>query len=891
MIADKKYLNVLYWNANGIKNKYFILLDLLIRNHIDIACVCETHLKSKDILNEHPDFDVLRNDRPDDSPKGGVMIAIRKNLKYKELPYLRTHLIENIGIEISTYTGNISIFSCYLPGGARRQEIQAHFSHDISSITHRRQTYFAFGDFNARHRSWNNTRANVAGTILNDLMQRNRFYVIYPSSHTHFPNDPRKQPSTIDIGLTNSVLPVGEPIVEPLSSDHNCVQVTIHLDSDVNFTPSHLRYDFSSADWDKFQQTVDEGLSLFDLNHNNVTTTEQIDGLVDELTTLIQRAKKAAVPLTIPNQYGLCLTPEIQDKIKECKILQRRYQRAQNLQRKVELKTAANRLHKSICNDIDHLRNINWAHKLRDIPLEGNRVKLFSVAKFIKRRGQNIPPLKADGEIYSTPQEKADCLANTFATAHNNPLADDLPEFTAEVEAAVSEILNESTDPSTIPLPPISDTENFIKKLKNRKAPGYDGINNILLKKLPRSGVLFIHLIMISCIKLCYFPSKWKTANVLAIPKPGKPPNCPKSSRPISLLSVLSKILEMHVLKPVQQFLDEHPIIPADQFGFIKGKSSVHQLYRVTKFVKDNLNNGCSTGMMLLDVERAFDRVWHSGLLFKMLQMQFPKHTIKIINSFLSGRYFQVKFRNATSPVHPIPFGVPQGAILSPTLYNVYTSDAPNPSPCHRGLFADDTTFFISSHLRREIVSGLKTTILNYTEFFRKWKISMNVAKTQLIFFTKRRTREVPNRPFKAGPMTIRWNDQVKYLGLTYDKRVTFRPHVEEKVAKVNNVVKLLYPLIARRSSLHLQLKLHIFKTIIRPSFSYGCPLLNGIAACHIKKFQTMQNGILKMILNLPHRTPTREVHQLANIEMVQEYFNELAEKFTRFLPEDLDLF
>lgn len=167
----------------------------------------------------------------------------------------------------------------------------------------------------------------------------------------------------------------------------------------------------------------------------------------------------------------------------------------------------------------------------------------------------------------------------------------------------------------------------------------------------------------------------------------------------------------------------------------------------------------------------------------------------------------------------------------------------------------------------------------------------MNAGKTQLIFFTKRRTREIPKRQFKAGSMTIRWANQVKYLGFTYDKRVTFRPHVEEKVTKVNNVVKLLYPLIARRSSLHQQLKIHIFKTIIRPSFSYGCPLLNGIAASHIKKLQTLQNGVLKMILNLSHRTPTREVHELADIQMVQEYFNELAEKFTRSLPEDIDLF
>lgn len=156
----------------------------------------------------------------------------------------------------------------------------------------------------------------------------------------------------------------------------------------------------------------------------------------------------------------------------------------------------------------------------------------------------------------------------------------------------------------------------------------------------------------------------------------------------------------------------------------------------------------------------------------------------------------------------------------------------------------------------------------------------MNVDKTQLIFFTKRLTREIPKRPFKADSMTIRWTNQVKYLGITFDKRLTFKQHIDNVIKKTNTVVKMLYPLIARRAALHQQLKLCIFKTVIRPSFSYGCQILDQISATHIKRLQVLQNGTLKMILNLPHRTATTEVHDQADIEMVQTYFNQLATKF-----------
>jgi hypothetical protein len=172
---------------------------------------------------------------------------------------------------------------------------------------------------------------------------------------------------------------------------------------------------------------------------------------------------------------------------------------------------------------------------------------------------------------------------------------------------------------------------SILRNLKNSKAPGIDGINNSLLKQLPPRGIEFMKFIINSCMNLSYFPKCWKHAKVIALHKPGKPTTDPYSYRPISLLSSISKILERVILHRITQHIDENGIIPEQQCGFRAKRSTTYQINNVLNNARENLNQQKSTGMIFLDVEKAFDRVWHKGLLYKMLQLNFPKNIIKII--------------------------------------------------------------------------------------------------------------------------------------------------------------------------------------------------------------------------------------------------------------------
>lgn len=146
-----------------------------------------------------------------------------------------------------------------------------------------------------------------------------------------------------------------------------------------------------------------------------------------------------------------------------------------------------------------------------------------------------------------------------------------------------------------------------VKRGKNMKAPGTDGIFNLVLKKLSAKAYRFLALVFNRCFQLAYFPARWKVGKVIPIPKPGKDPTAPTSYRPITLLSAVSKLFERLILQRLMAHIDEHQVIAPEQFGFRKGHSTVHQLVRVENTIHRNKALSNNTAIVLLDVEKAFD--------------------------------------------------------------------------------------------------------------------------------------------------------------------------------------------------------------------------------------------------------------------------------------------
>jgi hypothetical protein len=222
------------------------------------------------------------------------------------------------------------------------------------------------------------------------------------------------------------------------------------------------------------------------------------------------------------------------------------------------------------------------------------------------------------------------------------------------------------------------------------KAPGYDLISGKVLRELPPGAVALLTTLFNSILRLSYYPLLWKFAQIIMVPKPVKPSHEVASYRPISLLPIPSKVFEKLLLKRLQTDVDFSHLIPGYQFGFRPGYSPVQQAHRIVNEIVKSLEDRTLCTEVFLDVAQAFDKVWHTGLLYK-LRAALPGPYYLLLKTYLTDCYFQVRYKDAWSDCYEVKSGVPQGSVLGPLLYLLFTADLPTTEHTIIATFADDT--------------------------------------------------------------------------------------------------------------------------------------------------------------------------------------------------------
>jgi hypothetical protein len=187
----------------------------------------------------------------------------------------------------------------------------------------------------------------------------------------------------------------------------------------------------------------------------------------------------------------------------------------------------------------------------------------------------------------------------------------------------------------------------------------------------------------------------------------------------------------------------------------------------------------------------------------------------QLIYSFLEERSFRAKIRDTFSTPHPIEAGVPQGSVLSPLLYSVFTADTPKTTRTTLAMYADDTAIITRSKQPRTATGYLQEAVDALEDWFRLWRIDVNPEKSSALLITRRRV--VPVGQVQMFGRDIPWKDQVKYLGVILDKRLTFIPHVKHVEAQTKMVASRLSSLTCRKSKMSIRNKLVLYKSIIRP--------------------------------------------------------------------------
>ncbi|CAH1384258.1 unnamed protein product [Tenebrio molitor] len=246
--------------------------------------------------------------------------------------------------------------------------------------------------------------------------------------------------------------------------------------------------------------------------------------------------------------------------------------RAKNLARRLAHRTGdavdrreANRLGNEVKYALIDHRNDQWERKLESLTAEDNSI--WRMAKALRSNKKPLPPIHGTRGLVFSNEEKAEAFADSLELQCRPNIEDADVDHIERIEHQVEDILSRQIETSTTPTSP-AEVRKIIGSLKVKKAPGPDNIPNKALKLLPDRVVVALTTIINASLRLCHFPSRWKKANVIFIPKPGKDPKFPQNHRPISLLSSIGKVLEKVILTRLVRVTNEKQILPDEQFGF-----------------------------------------------------------------------------------------------------------------------------------------------------------------------------------------------------------------------------------------------------------------------------------------------------------------------------------
>ena len=836
-------LKILFWNSNGITHKLNELTALALQLKTDIILLNETRLSPSTNLHI-PNYFTYRNDLPTtrgSPPHGGTAVLIHRRIVHQPMTLNTTIQTSSVLIKLNNH--EILVSAVYKPPGATLSTL------DLDLLTQSAEWQISAGDFNAKHPLWYSHSTNAAGRVLFDHVQQSDYAITAPSSPTHFPTYARHRPDVLDIALARLPYPTQIENLNELSSDHNPILLETLCTPISSSPPATNRF----INWTKYK-TI-----LTNLPNSPVPPTNDknsIDLAVDCLTKNLQHAIEASVFTPKLKNSSFLLPDYIKLEITEKNQLRRLWQRNRDPTVKRQLNAKIAQIRTLL---LTH-KTDQWDTFLNSLDQQENSIYKLNKCLLHKRPASH--PLTGPNGLVFPAKDRAELIADSLEQQFQTNPGPDIPEVTAYYHT----LQNLNTLKSNLFTTP-GTVQKIISDLRKKKAPGDDLITNTALKFLPNNILLSLTQIINSSFRICYFPLAWKKAVIISIPKPGKDLKLPVNYRPIALLSSLSKIYERLILTHLQNILRDK--IRPEQFAFRPEHSTTHQLTKLTHQLSQNFNNNINTASIFLDVEKAFDRVWHAGLLYKLSQLNIPTEIIKIIESFLTDRTFIAKIEDSFSSTRHILAGVPQGSCLSPTLYLTYINDIPTTSKAHLSLFADDTMFFTYDHNQKRAAIQLQHQLNLATTWFHRWRIKINATKTVGIIFGHSNTTHVP--PLLIDNHPINWSDKAKYLGVTIGRKLTFGKHIQNITKKATRIRGMLYPILNRTSPVPTTTKLNILKLYVSPILTYaGSSWAPFIGPSQWNRIESVQNIGIRTITRMPTIVRNSVLQKSTNFKSIQ---------------------
>jgi len=700
-----------------------------------------------------------------------------------------------------------------------------------------------FGDFNFPDICWDGTWRGESNNQFIECL-RDAFLiqkVTEPTRHRE-----GQQSTLIDLVLVSEEDLVSEILhMDPLGkSDHDLLKFDLYVPRARTEVKGKYRYDLGKGNYELMREKINN----FDFS---ALEDQSVEEMWSTVSNLVRDSMEECIP-KVQSGNGRRLQPswmnfKVKKSVKKKYNLYKKY-----LQTKRGMDYEKYKKERNNCNGLIKSARKKYekhiAHGCKSCPKQ-----FWRYVQEQTKSNTGISALKTgDGEYAVSDQDKAETLNNFFSSVFTDEDTSNIPDLS-------DCSLSDGISVSDIIITPEA-VKNKLKDLDVTKAQGPDGIPSRVLKELSTELCKPFCLIFNKSLETQTVPSDWRRADVTAIFKKGSKSE-PGNYRPVSLTCIACKVMESIVRDVMVSHFTDNKLYAKCQHGFRRKRSCVTQLMEVMEDLTALLDDKNPVDIIYLDFRKAFDSVPHERLLRKMSAYGITGNILGWTRSFLTGRVQKVKIGDASSSDASVRSGIPQGSILGPVLFTIYINDLPECVQSSCKVFADDTKIYgkaKNSHSLQEDIDKMQKWTLMWNLYFNADKCKvLHLGTGNPCFTYTMKTDNVTSQIVTC--------DEEKDLGVTFDKSLSFDPHIQSSINKANKMIGLI-----KRTFTYMDRDtfLKLYKALVRPHVEYG----NVIWHPHLKRqsvaIERVQRRATKLLkecknMNYSERLDYLKLHSL----------------------------
>jgi hypothetical protein len=838
----------MHLNIQYLSNKILELDVVLSEIKPEIVCLSEHGLKSNEIVLVNINgYSLITHFCREYYKGGGVAIFANNNSKIK-VNAINSHFVEEFCEEkvlefclVSLMLENVKIFllSLYRSPSCSVQSFLENLDKIISKLPTNKNKII-LGDFNINTAE----ETNESRSLKDMLLSHNLSLCIHSS--TRETSHSKTIIDNIATDLNEDFYEAG--VVKTYISDHHC-QIMEILGEVVNIPKNEQQRPFIYFR-DYNEKNIDVFLKLLkEESWNDIYQSQNIDDIYESFFKILTSYKNQAFPLKRKKmsrqKKNKWITHEVKtakNSYKDAALLYKKYETDtfKNLlkQKKQEYKkvlnTAKAQYVTTQISNSDNLSKTTWNLINNEV---GNRSNN-------RNKSNSIIKIKTEDAVVDDPVK----IANIF-NAHYVSVAEKIQR---NKRVQKLEYCNDNfyTPSNSMYLNSVSETEvmEIIRSLKNKKSEGHDEFSNWLIKKCNRFICKPLTFIINKCFELGVFPSNLKIVKVIPLFKKNDREHI-ENYRPVSVVSTFSKILEKALETRISTFFNKYNLLCDNQHGFIKGKSTETAFVTFVNKIIGNLDNKKHSVATFIDLSKAFDTVKLSILLDKLHKIGIRGRALNLLQSYLLNRtqYVELNHSNGNfrSELREVEYGVPQGSVLGPLLFNVYINGIKSSIlEADVTLYADDTTILNTAFDSEQLEINSYLSVNNICQWFNSINLELNLNKTVRMTFSN----SVCHVGLLVDDEYISEVEVCKFLGIHLDSKLNWQFHVDEICTKLSSVIFIIKTL-SRYCTFNI-LKC-IYFSLFECHLRYGITVWGNSSERNVKKIFTLQKRAIRCMFKL----------------------------------------